>query len=68
MADWITDDNALTGYITAMSNLVLGAYMMPDTTVFKKYTYKDYVKEALRISNAFFVDAATKMNPNMNYG
>lgn len=52
-----------------MGNLVVGAYLLPDSTKYKaKYTYKDYVNEALRITKIFFINSATKMSPNMNYG
>ena len=52
-----------------MGNLVVGAYLLPDSTKYKsKYTCKDYVNEALRITKIFFVNSDTKMSPNMNYG
>lgn len=68
-ATFITDDNQFGGYQKSLRNLVLGAYLLPDGAKYKKtsYTYVDFVKEALRITNIFFINPATKMNPNMNY-
>ncbi len=33
-----------------------------------KYNYTSYINEALRIINIWFVNNATKMNPNVRYG
>lgn len=69
MTDWVTDDNQVSGFINTFGNLVLGAYLLPDSTKFKsKYTYTNYITEALRLANMFLIDSATKMNPNINYG
>ena len=43
--------------------------MVNDAAPFKgKYYSSDYLTEALRLINAWFVDSATKMNPKMDYG
>jgi hypothetical protein len=50
---WILDKGNLHDHITALQNLVLGAYMLKDKAYFSsyKYNYTHYVNEAIRLIN-----------------
>ena len=64
----MTDDDNILGYLRVIKQLVLGAYLLPVSTLTpNNNTYKNYVSEALRVTKIFFINSDTKMNPNMNY-
>ena len=51
----------------AVTNLAYSAYLFPPGATTKTLNTNNFVMEATRIMNIFFVQNSTKMNPNMNY-